>query len=114
MNKLLPADTYIVKNATILTSEVRNILIKQWINRSIRKIHPPDIGRSGCISSLRNEIDITAVSTPYRTQIIGRMIGQLRKITPVGPAYENIGIEVDEIRTVDPIAAHEQQPLPVG
>lgn len=30
MNKLLPADTYIVKNATILTSEVRNILIKLY------------------------------------------------------------------------------------
>ncbi len=30
MNRLLPADTYIVKNATILTNENRNILIKLY------------------------------------------------------------------------------------
>lgn len=30
MNKLLPADTYIVKNATVLNNETRNILIKLY------------------------------------------------------------------------------------
>ena len=78
------------------------------------KGHSPNIGGAGSIAPLRNKVDITAVPTPNRAQIVCGMIGQLRKIASVHPADENIRIEIDEITPVDPAPAHEQQPLAIG
>ena len=47
------------------------------------KGHSPNIGGAGSIAPLRNKVDITAVPTPNRAQIVCGMIGQLRKIASV-------------------------------
>lgn len=46
--------------------------------------YAPDVGCAVIASSLGDKIDVLSIFAPYRTDVIGRMISQLREIRAVG------------------------------
>ena len=58
--------------------------------------HAPYVGCGVGISTLRYEVDVSAVVAPYGAEVVGGMVGELSEVRAVEAAYEKVGVGIDE------------------
>lgn len=78
---------------------------------SVWEVHAPYVGCAVGRAALGNEVDVLAVATPYRAEVVGCVISQLHHVGAVGVAGKDVGVGIALIAVHQHIAAHEEYPV---